>query len=86
MKTEPSNLSNMVIAIGKRKGESGSPALSLQDVFSDPANLEGMQQKTLARPKPDRRKGRNLKEKTVIKQREIRREVGGDFSKDRNEL
>ena len=33
---------------GKRKGESYGPALSLQDVFSDSANLEGMQQKTSA--------------------------------------
>ena len=45
-KTEPSNLSNMVISIGKRKGESYGPALSLQDVFSESANLVGMQQKT----------------------------------------
>ena len=41
-KTEPSNLSNTVIAIGKRKGESCSPALSLQDVFSDPGNSPGI--------------------------------------------
>jgi len=45
-KTEPLDQSNMVIAIGKRKGESYGPALSLQDVFSDSANLGGMQQKT----------------------------------------
>ena len=45
-KTKPSDQSNMVIAIGKRKGESYGPALSLQDVFSDSANLAGMQQKT----------------------------------------
>ena len=46
MKTEPSDQSNMEIAIGKRKGESYGPALSLQDVFSDSANLAGRQQKT----------------------------------------
>ena len=45
-KTEPLDQSNMVIAKGKRKGESYGPALSLQDVFSDSANLAGMQQKT----------------------------------------
>ena len=45
-KTEPSNLSNMVIAIGKRKGESYGQALSLQDVFSDPGNSPGIQKKT----------------------------------------
>ncbi len=45
-KTKPSDQSNMVIAIGKRKGESYGPALSLQDVFSDSANLAGRQQKT----------------------------------------
>jgi len=45
-KTEPLDQSNMVIAIGKRKGESYGPALSLQDVFSDSANLAGREQKT----------------------------------------
>ncbi len=45
-KTEHSDQSNRIFAVGKRKEESDSPALSLQDVFSDPANLEGMQQKT----------------------------------------
>ena len=45
-KTEPLDQSNLVIAIGKRKGESYGPALSLQDVFSDSANLAGRQQKT----------------------------------------
>lgn len=49
-KTEPSDQSNMVIAIGKRKGESYGPALSLQDVFSDSANLAGMQQKNSCLP------------------------------------
>ena len=37
---------NTKVAEGKRKGESYGPALSLQDVFSDSGNLEGMQQKT----------------------------------------
>ena len=46
MKTEPLNQSNRIIARGKRKGESFGQALSLQDVFSDSANLAGMQQKT----------------------------------------
>ena len=45
-KTEPSSQSNSWVAIGKRKGESYGPALSLQDVFSDSANLSGKQQKT----------------------------------------
>jgi hypothetical protein len=45
-KTEPSSQSNSWVAIGKRKGQSYGPALSLQDVFSDSANLAGMQQKT----------------------------------------
>ena len=45
-KTDPSYKLNMVIAKGKRKGESYGPALSLQDVFSDSANLAGRQQKT----------------------------------------
>jgi len=48
MKTESSDQSNIAVAIGKRKEESGRLALSLQDVFSDSANLEGMQQKTSA--------------------------------------
>ena len=46
-KTEPSDQSNMEIAIGKRKGEGYDPAMSLQDVFSDSANLTGGQKKTL---------------------------------------
>jgi hypothetical protein len=45
-KTEPLDQSNRVIAKGKRKGESNGQALSLQDVFSDSANLAGRQQKT----------------------------------------
>ena len=45
-KTEPLDQSNRIIAKGKRKGESYGQALSLQDVFSDSANLAGMQQKT----------------------------------------
>ena len=53
-KTEPSDQSNMVNAIGKRKEESVELALSLQDVFSDSVNLAGRQQKTSCRPKMDR--------------------------------
>ena len=45
-KIESSDQSNRLIAKGKRKGESYGLALSLQDVFSDSANLAGMQQKT----------------------------------------
>ena len=45
-KTEPLDQSNRIIAKGKRKGESYGQALSLQDVFSDSANLSGMQHKT----------------------------------------
>ena len=37
-------------AIGKRKVEDEGSALSLQDVFSDSANLTGMQQKTSCLP------------------------------------
>jgi hypothetical protein len=55
-KTEPSDQSNMVIAIGKRKGESYGPAMSLQDVFSDSANLAGRQQKTLLPPEAGQKK------------------------------
>jgi hypothetical protein len=45
-KTEPLDQSNRIIAKGKRKGERFGQALSLQDVFSDSANLAGMHQKT----------------------------------------
>ena len=45
-KTEPSNLSNMVFAIGERKEKSYGPALSLQDVFSESENSLGLQQET----------------------------------------
>ncbi len=62
-KTEPLYKSNMVIAKGKRKGESYSRAMSLQDVFSDSANLAGMQQKTSRRPKPDRGNWSQLQKK-----------------------
>jgi hypothetical protein len=44
--TTPSSQLNSKIAKGKRKEESYGPALSLQDVFSDSANLTGRQQKT----------------------------------------
>jgi hypothetical protein len=43
-----SSLLSTMIAEGKRKRDSCGQALSLQDVFSDSANLEGMQQKTSA--------------------------------------
>ena len=45
-KTAPSNLSNMVIAKGKRKDKNYARVLSLKDVFSDSANQAGRQQKT----------------------------------------
>jgi hypothetical protein len=48
------------IAEGKRKGESYGPALSLQDVFSDSANLEGMQQKTSCQSEIGQEKGAQL--------------------------
>jgi len=41
-----SSQSSKNIAEGKRKGNSVGPVLSLQDVFSDPANPEGRQKKT----------------------------------------
>ena len=62
-KTEPLDQSNRVIAKGKRKGESYGQALSLQDVFSDSANLAGMQQKTSCRPKLDRGNWSQLQKK-----------------------
>lgn len=46
-KSNTKELLNPSIAIGKRKEESGMLALSLQDVFSDSANLAGRQKKTL---------------------------------------
>jgi hypothetical protein len=65
--TTPSSQLNITIAKGKRKEESVGLALSLQDVFSDSANLAGMQQKTSrlsatrkASPKPDRGKWAQL--------------------------
>ena len=51
--TTPSSQLNSKIAKGKRKEESVELALSLQDVFSDSANLAGRQQKTSCRPKPN---------------------------------
>ena len=62
-KTEPLDQSNRIIAKGKRKGESYGQALSLQDVFSDSANLSGMQQKTSFRPKLDRENWSQLQKK-----------------------
>ena len=51
------------VAEGKRKGESEGLALSLQDVFSDSANLEGMQEKTSRRSKMNGRKEAQLQGK-----------------------
>lgn len=48
--TTASSQLNSKIAKGKRKGESDGWAKSLQDVFSDSANLGGRQQKTSCRP------------------------------------
>ena len=67
-KTEPLDQSNRVIAKGKRKGESYGQALSLQDVFSDSANLAGMQQKTSRRPKLDRGNWSQLQKKGMKNQ------------------
>ena len=64
-KTEPSNLSNMVISIGKRKGESYGPALSLQDVFSESENSPGFHQKTSCPFVIEQGIWRNLKGKYV---------------------
>ncbi len=47
---------NPSIAIGKGKLVGEGPALSLQDVFSDSANLVGMQQKTLLLSEIDQKK------------------------------
>ena len=47
---------NIKVAKGKRKWESYGPALSLQDVFSDSANLVGMQQKTSCLSETEQRK------------------------------
>ena len=47
IQTTPSSQLNSKIAKGKRKEESGRWALSLQDVFSDSANLVGRQKKTM---------------------------------------
>jgi len=63
---QPENTSSQLIrkiAEGKRNGESHREVLSLQDVFSDSANLEGMQQKTSRRPKMNGRKGAQLQKK-----------------------
>jgi hypothetical protein len=51
--TTPSSQLNSKIAKGKRKWEGYGRAKSLQDVFSDSANLAGRQQKTSCRPKPN---------------------------------
>ena len=48
---------------GKRKEEGQAPAVSLQDVFSDPENAHGIQEKTLASLKPDMEKLTQLKRK-----------------------
>ena len=45
-KTKPSDQSNRIFAIGKRKGECYGLALSLQDVFSESENASGIRQKT----------------------------------------
>jgi len=59
---------NTKIAEGKRKGESYSPALSLQDVFSDPENSPGFHQKTSCLFISEQGIWRNLeKERRIIK-------------------
>ena len=61
-----SSQSGKSIAEGKRKGESYGEALSLQDVFSDSANLEGMQQKTSRHSKMNGRKEAQLQKKETV--------------------
>ena len=61
--TTPSSQLNSKIAKGKRKEDCGRLALSLQDVFSDSANLEGMQQKTSRPFKSEQGKEAQLQEK-----------------------
>ena len=75
---EPENTSsqlNISVAEGERKEESHGPALSLQDVFSDSANLEGMQQKTSRRSKVNGRKEAQLQKKGD--NRKIQNSTGG---------
>ena len=70
--TTPSSQLNSKIAKGKRKENCGRLALSLQDVFSDSANLEGMQQKTSRQFKSEQEKWRNFKIEK-IKRRAVER-------------
>jgi hypothetical protein len=59
---------NIKIAEGERKEESARLGLSMHaDVFSDSANLEGMQQKTSAQSETGQRKRAQLERKGVIK-------------------
>jgi hypothetical protein len=58
---------NQLKTKGKRKGEGMAPAVSLQDVFSDPENAHGIQEKTLASPKPDMEKLTQLKRERIKK-------------------
>jgi hypothetical protein len=58
---------NIKIEEGERKEESARLGLSMQDVFSDSANLEGMQQKTSAQSETGQRKRAQLERKGVIK-------------------
>lgn len=58
---------NQLKTKGKRKGECIALAVSLQDVFSDPENAHGIQEKTLASPKPDMEKLTQLKRKRIKK-------------------
>jgi hypothetical protein len=67
--TTSSSQLNSKIAKGKRKVDGYGRAKSLQDVFSDSANLAGRQQKTSCRPKPNGGKLAQLEEKEKKKTR-----------------
>ena len=54
------------VAIGEGKGEPILQARWLQDVFSDSANLEGMQQKTSRHSKMNGRKEAQLQKKETV--------------------
>ena len=71
--TTPSSQLNTKIAKGKRKEESVELALSLQDVFSDSANLAGRQQKTSCQSETGQGKRAQLegKEKKKVKKANV---------------
>lgn len=70
---------NQLKTKGKRKGECIALAVSLQDVFSDPENAHGIQEKTLASPKPDMEKLTQLKRKRIKNSKKIVLPVGKNY-------